>query len=569
MIRDEFKLLAVIILILISVVALPYNISLGFDNSSEKKSDSSEPVGVKQSEADPTEIDHNPDTTVHSKNRITHASRIPYVSREKSMDRSSHSNEDDFFSLNSIVYEGDHHSRDSIRINSDEEFDEIAEQESWLGDGSEEAPYRIEGYEIDGNNSGYGIYVGNVTSRFVINDCYIFNAEGNGRLFFRDSGIYLYNTSNAILKDNIISSNRYGIYIQESNNNTVSNNTLFANTGPGVFLLESDENSIYDNKIRDENEIDENQDADHEEDSVLVKFDEPFDSLNVDRQYLKGELNRIAGHIDASPDRVFTYLNAGVLELNDDMDIDTAIRILSNMPSVDYAEPNYRVELLEEPNDPGFPSLWGMKDIDATGAWDVNTGSREVVVAVLDTGIDYNHEDLSDNMWEDENGYHGYNFVNDSHVPIDDHNHGTHVAGTIGAVGNNSVGVVGVNWNVSLMSLKFIDESGRGSISDAIASLEYVLERKKEGVNVVATSNSWGGAGRSKLLSDAISEHRNEDILFIAAAGNGNRNVEERPFYPASFEHTNVISVGATDRGNNRTSFSNYGPNSVHVGAPG
>ncbi len=567
---DELKSLAVIFLLLISVVALPFNISSGFDEvdtRSEEKSDSSEPVDIKQKEADPTEMDHNQHSTDHSENRITHASRIPYVSREKSIDWSRSSNEDDIFSLNSIAYEGEYLSHDPIRVNSDDEFAEIAEREGWSGDGSEEAPYRIEGYEIDGNNTGYGIYVGNVTSNFVINDCYIFNAEGNGRLYFRDSGIYLYNTSNALLKDNIISSNRYAIYIQKSSNNTVANNTLFANTGPGIFLLESDDNSINYNTIRDEKDLDENQDTDHEQNSVLVKFDEPFDSLN--RRYLQGELNRIAGDIDASPGRVFTFLNAGVLEVSDDMGVDTAIRILSNMPGVYYAEPNYHVELLEEPNDPGFPSLWGMKNIDVHGAWDVNNGRRDVVVAVLDTGIDYNHEDLSDNMWEDENGYHGYNFVNDSHFPMDDHNHGTHVAGTIGAVGNNGVGVVGVNWNVSLMSLKFIDESGRGSISDAVASLEYVLERKKEGVNVVATSNSWGGAGRSKLLSDAIAEHRDEDILFIAAAGNNNRNIEERPFYPASFEHTNLISVGATGRGNNRTSFSNYGPNSVHVGAPG
>jgi hypothetical protein len=213
-----------------------------------------------------------------------------------------------------------------------------------------------------------------------------------------------------------------------------------------------------------------------------------------------------------------------------------------------------------------------------------------MVVAVLDTGIDYNHPDLSANMWrntadcnsdgvdDDDNGHvddcHGIDTANNDSDPMDDNNHGTHVAGTIGAVGNNGVGVVGVNWNVNLMACKFFDASGSATTEDAIACLEYVKTMKERGVNVVATSNSWGGGDFSQALLEAIDAQRQSGILFITAAGNGNifgfgLNNDNAPFYPCTYYLPNIICVAATTSSDGKASFSNFGRRTVHVGAPG
>ncbi|MFO7791376.1 MAG: NosD domain-containing protein [Candidatus Saliniplasma sp.] len=474
-------------------------------------------------------------------------------------------------SLDEILQKEDYQNHETIRIDSDVEFSEMAGEEGWSGDGSKDQPYLLEGYDINGENKGYGIYIGNVSHHFIIRESHLHSAEGNSHLYYRDSGLYLYNTTNGVVKNNTISNNRYGVYLQDSMNNSVKDNIILENTGPGIFLLDADNNSIKENSIQDEEEPTE-EEEDHS-DSVLVKFKSSelpaTSNLNLKENHLRDELRCLTDTIDASIDRVFPFIYGGKLSLEEGIDPSTAVKVLSDHPMVEYAELDKKVQLMKEPNDPGYDSLWGMQNIDAPGAWEVSSGKKRVVVAVLDTGIDYTHPDLKENMWEDQYGHHGYNFVNDSHHPMDDYGHGTHVAGTVGAVGNNSLGVAGVNWDVSLMSLKFIDQTGSGTISDAISSLEYVLEKKKEGVNIVATSNSWGGSEKSRFLSEAIERHRDEDILFIAAAGNSNRNVEEEPSFPASYELTNIISVGATGKEDNRTSFSNYGANSVHVGAPG
>ncbi|MGB7220414.1 MAG: S8 family serine peptidase, partial [Vicinamibacterales bacterium] len=248
------------------------------------------------------------------------------------------------------------------------------------------------------------------------------------------------------------------------------------------------------------------------------------------------------------------------------------------------------------PNDPQFGTLWGLRntgqsggtagaDIRATEAWNLTTGSSNVVVAVIDTGIDPFHQDLAANVFQntadcntngvddDGNGFvddcNGIDTVNHDSYPFDDNGHGTHTAGTIGAVGNNSIGVVGVNWTVRLMACKFLDASGSGSSSNAIACLDYVALMKDRGVNIVASNNSWGGGGFSQALYDAIDAQRQRGILFIASAGNGSLDSDRTPQYPAGFSLPNVIAVAATTRTDGLASFSNYGKHTVHLGAPG
>jgi len=274
-------------------------------------------------------------------------------------------------------------------------------------------------------------------------------------------------------------------------------------------------------------------------------------------------------------------------------------------PTVLYAEPNYVYRIAQQatltPDDSQFSQLWALHntgqtggtpdaDIDAPEAWDISTGSSDVVVATIDSGVDYNHPDLADNVWrntpecngipgidDDHNGFvddcYGVDMANNDSDPLDDHGHGTHVAGIIGARGNNSVGVVGVNWNVQIMACKFLNSSGSGFTSDAIRCLEYVKLMKDRGVNIVATNNSWGGGGYSQALYDAIAAHMSAGILFIAAAGNNGRDNDTSGVYPASYYLPNVIAVAATDHNDDLATFSsggsNYGAHTVHVGAPG
>src|SRR5437867_171166 len=278
------------------------------------------------------------------------------------------------------------------------------------------------------------------------------------------------------------------------------------------------------------------------------------------------------------------------------MRIKDALRHYRRHPAVLYAEPDWIVEHQAAPNDPSFGSLWGLNntgqsggvpdaDIDAVEAWNITTGSSDLVVAVIDTGVDYNHQDLSANMYrsardcvingidDDGNGQIddcvGIDTANNDSDPMDDHGHGTHVSGTIGAVGNNGVGVVGVNWTVRIMACKFLNASGSGTTSDAIDCLEYVKLMKDRGVNIVATNNSWGGGGFSQALLDAIEAHLQRGILFIAAAGNNSSDNDVTPAYPAGYNLPNILAVAATTRTDALASFSHFGRRTVHLGAPG
>jgi subtilisin family serine protease len=279
----------------------------------------------------------------------------------------------------------------------------------------------------------------------------------------------------------------------------------------------------------------------------------------------------------------------------------TLLTALAARSDVLEVQPNYIVHSTVIPNDPAFTSLWGLKnsalpgaDIHATAAWDVTTGSAGTVVGMIDTGVLYTHADLAANMWTAPTGFtvriggpgpdgmditcpmgsHGFNAITLSCNPLDDNGHGTHTAGTVGAVGNNSIGVVGVNWTTRLMALKFLDSGGSGSVGDAVNAIDFAIQTKarfastKE-ANVRVLSNSWGGYGSAPILSDAIQRAQAADILFVAAAGNNGLNTDAQPFYPASYPTANVVAVAATDSSDALAGFSNYGATSVDLGAPG
>ncbi|MCK9995017.1 MAG: S8 family serine peptidase [Candidatus Krumholzibacteria bacterium] len=273
------------------------------------------------------------------------------------------------------------------------------------------------------------------------------------------------------------------------------------------------------------------------------------------------------------------------------LSVGNAIGRYKNHSAIDFIEPNYILEAVEIPNDPRFVDLWGMynigqtggtegADIDATIAWDVFTGSHDIVVGVIDTGVDYNHPDLAANIYtnpgeipdngidDDGNGYiddvHGWDFINNDNDPMDDNGHGTHCSGTIGGVGNNGIGVAGVSWNVSIMPLKFLDAGGSGSTTDALTAIEYATMM---GINL--TSNSWGGGGYSEAMNLAIADAGANNILFVAAAGNSGSNNDSNPHYPSSYDLDNVVAVAATDHNDDLASFSCYGAVSVDIAAPG
>lgn len=259
-------------------------------------------------------------------------------------------------------------------------------------------------------------------------------------------------------------------------------------------------------------------------------------------------------------------------------------------------EPNYIYSINKAPNDPKFGKLWGLTntglnnpkkegvigvDISAEKAWDINIGGRKPIIGIIDSGINYNHEDLKDNIWtneaelngqmgidDDNNGYiddiYGYDFFNKDADPMDDNGHGTHCAGVIGAKGDNGVGIVGVVWNTQIMALKFFSKDGKGTLEGALESIQYAV---KMGVKVI--NNSWGGGSYSEILESTIKAANEKGVTFIAAGGNNSSNNDYEPVYPASFQLPNLISVAAIDYQGLLASFSNFGKTSVHLAAPG
>jgi subtilisin family serine protease len=325
---------------------------------------------------------------------------------------------------------------------------------------------------------------------------------------------------------------------------------------------------------------------------VLVKFKPGVSRETIDE--LTARFNdRVEDSIESDPG----------LESIDDLDdanADATAAKYSTLPEVEFAEPNYAIELDAVelalppivPSDPRFDEQWALAnsgqrggkqgaDISAMHAWLTTTGSDKVVVAVLDSGVDYRQDDLAPNMWkrpasvapyqdaqlgtiDDEDGF---NAIDNESDPMDENGHGTHCAGIIGAEGGNNIGITGVNWKVRIMPLKFMNAGGFGTTKDAIEAINYVIDRKKAGVNVRIISASWGGTQRSRALEEVIRKAYENDILFVAAAGNSSVNNDRNPHFPSSYP--NVLSVAALDRNDQLASLSNYGVKSVAIAAPG
>ncbi len=326
---------------------------------------------------------------------------------------------------------------------------------------------------------------------------------------------------------------------------------------------------------------------------IIVKLEE--DATQRDLR----ELNR---ENDARTEDDLPRSDLNVIDLPNDIAVREGVEIYEDSPDIEYAEPDFILEPSAMPNDPGYGSMYGLNntgqtggtsgaDTDAPEAWDISTGKSSTVVAVIDEGVDVNHPDLDDNLWvntdeipgngvdDDKNGYvddvNGYDFANNDASVYDPDiltgegdEHGTHVAGTIAAEGNNGGGVTGVNWDAQIMSLKFLGVNG-GFTSDAVEAINYAVNNGSK-----ISNNSWGGGGDSQALRDAIANADSKGHLFVAAAGNGGSDGvgddnDATPAYPASYDNSNIISVAATDDDDGLASFSNFGAKSVDLGAPG
>ncbi len=327
---------------------------------------------------------------------------------------------------------------------------------------------------------------------------------------------------------------------------------------------------------------------------VLVKF-----RAGVSAEAIESITARLNDRIE---DRIESVSGLTAIDDLDSMEAESIAAEYRRLPEVDYAEPSFEISLNHagggskhlHSNDPRLADQWALAndgrdggkegaDISALQAWVTTTGSEKIVVAVLDSGVDYTHIDLTHNIWmrspnieqyaDRELGLiedvHGYNALDNSGDPMDYNGHGTHCAGIIGAEGGNNVGISGVNWKVAIMPLKFMNAAGFGTTKNAIEAINYVIDRKRAGVNVRVISASWGSTRRSRALEDVIRKAYEAEILFVAASGNSSANTDRVPEYPAGYNLGNLISVAALSRSDDLASFSNYGAKSVHIAAPG
>ncbi len=318
---------------------------------------------------------------------------------------------------------------------------------------------------------------------------------------------------------------------------------------------------------------------------LLVKF----------RENGKQAVESLTDRLGGSVEREFSGLRWSHVKLPDGFGVSEAVDLFKQDPNVELAQPNFIYYLNVTPNDEQWSQLYGMVKIAAPAAWDTTTGDPSVVVAVVDTGIDKLHPDLAANVWQnpgeiagngiddDANGYvddtYGWDFLNMDNDPADGHDHGTHCSGTIGAVGNNGIGVAGVNWNVKIMALKTHDDIVGGSTSVAvIQTFQYVEMMKNRGINIRATSNSYGGPPEAgtydQALKDAIDAAGRAGVLNVFAAGNQLTVSQEKdndllPTYPGSYNSPSILAVAASDRNDLVASFSHYGATTVDVAAPG
>ena len=352
--------------------------------------------------------------------------------------------------------------------------------------------------------------------------------------------------------------------------------------------------------------------APHVADELIVCYERP--KVSNARQLTTAKItreHRNALNISAGVTLVkeLRLINADVIKVKQGQSLQDVAQRYIGRPGVTHVQPNYIYEANALPDDPNFPFvpsslgppddqlLWGLhttaqdgspipsdvtfdSDIDAAEAWEVTTGSTDVVVAVIDTGVDYTHPDIVANMWtnpgeiygngidDDGNGfiddYYGYDFINEDGDPFDDHYHGTHVAGTIGAVANNGINIAGVCWNVRIMALKFLGSDGRGPTSDAVEAIDYAVM-----MGVPLSNNSWGGGGFDAALLAAINDAGAAGHLFLAAAGNDTVNTDLYAHYPSTYGLDNIVSVAAMGKNNQLAYFSNYGATTTDLAAPG
>lgn len=323
----------------------------------------------------------------------------------------------------------------------------------------------------------------------------------------------------------------------------------------------------------------------HWEGEIIVKFRQGVRTASSLRAHKA---------VGATVFRRFQLLNAEHVKLPSGVTVRDAIIRYMQDPDVEYAEPNYiRSANLTVPNDQLFPLQWQLRntsspgvDISMPSAWDIIRGDGSLIIAVLDSGMDYTHSDLATNVWRnpgeagctgqidrDGNGYaadcRGWNFVDGNNNPMDDEGHGTHISGVIGAIGNNSLGVAGMLWSVQIMPLKILDNRGIGTVSDEAAAIEYAIRKGAKIINA-----SFAGDTFSSFEKEAIMVANEADVLFVTAAGNSSNGSsgddnDSFPVYPGNYNLPNVISVAATDQHDHIASFSNYGLNTVHVAAPG
>jgi thermitase len=332
---------------------------------------------------------------------------------------------------------------------------------------------------------------------------------------------------------------------------------------------------------------------------IIVRYTPAGILADPQGKELSSRLKAEAGAVSATPISLMGVSDVEQVSLPADADIGAAIAVYNKNPAVLYAGPDYLYRFVTLPDDPSFGLQWGLKntgqsggvagaDISAPDAWNISTGSDAVIIAVADTGVDYNHPDLRDNIWtnygetgtdsgghdkrsngidDDSDGYiddwNGWNFYFHNNDTMDYEGHGTHCAGIIGAAGNNNEGISGVNWRVKVMPLDISIRNG-GYLS-TLAAVEGFQYAKTHGAKII--SCSWGAYSSDPYLQDVIVN--NPDILFVVAAGNDANNNDANPFYPASYPYDNIISVAASDPWDNLAWFSNYGLDSVDLAAPG
>ena len=352
--------------------------------------------------------------------------------------------------------------------------------------------------------------------------------------------------------------------------------------------------------------------APHESDELIVCYDQQWVGDVAQRNSapaMRRQKNALHSRMGTTFRKELRCINADVIKVPPGADLQAVAQQYAGQQGVTFVQPNYIYEAIALPDDPNFPFvpsslgppddqlLWGLhttaqdgapipanvtfdSDIDAAEAWEVTTGSSDVVVAVIDTGVDYTHPDIVANMWinvgeiagnsidDDGNGFvddvHGYDFINGDGDPFDDHYHGTHVAGTIGAVGNNGVNIAGVNWSVRIMAIKFLGSGGSGTTSGAVESVDYAVL-----MGATISNNSWGGGAFDASLLAAIANAGAAGHLFLAAAGNDTVNTDVWPHYPSSYGLDSIISVAATGTTAPLAWFSNYGAISTDLAAPG